>query len=95
MGVLEAPGPLAEYRKITDEILLRMPDKDRYLRAAAESVRSFLLLRLGLKLTGSYEQASCAIQDTPNMIQQHYGRFLPQDKAALAAKISNQVWEAA
>lgn len=257
MCVLEAPSPLAEYRKITDEILLRMPDKDRYPRAAAESVRSFLMLRLGLhlglrqknlrqlllcprahiptserrleelkrgeirwsdrdngwevlipanafknsnssffgskpfrlilpdlldlyyyinayivrhrrilladandpgtffiktvkqssteasynqttfyeawrltiqrygiynpytsrgaikgllphgphnvrdvlathilKLTGSYEQASYAIQDTPDMIQQHYGRFLPQDKAALAAKILNQVWEA-
>lgn len=258
MCVLEAPSPLAEYRKITDEILLRMPDKDRYPRAAAESVRSFLMLRLGLhlglrqknlrqlmfcprghfptserrleemrrgeirwndrengwevlipsiafknanssffgskpfrlilpdlldlyhyinayierhrkvllgpaadpgtffiktvklsssdasynqttfyeawrliiqrygiynpytgrgairgllphgphkvrdvlathilKLTGSYEQASYAVQDTPEMVQQHYGRFLPQDKAALAAKILNQVWEAA
>jgi hypothetical protein len=50
MCVLEAPSPLAEYRKITDEILLRMPDKDRYPRAAAESVRSFLMLRLGLHL---------------------------------------------
>jgi len=28
-------------------------------------------------------------------VQQHYGRFLPQDEAALAAKILNQVWEAA
>jgi len=28
-------------------------------------------------------------------VQQHYGRFLPQDKAALAAKILNQVWKAA
>ncbi len=46
MCVLVAPSPLAEYRKITDEILLRMPDKDRYPRAAAESVRSFLMLRL-------------------------------------------------
>ncbi len=258
MCVLEAPSPLAEYRKITDEILQRMPDKNRYPRAAAESVRSFLMLRLGLhlglrqknlrqlmfcprghfptserrleemrrgeirwndrengwevlipsiafknasssffgskpfqlilpdlldlyhyinayierhrkvllgpaadpgtffiktvklsssdasynqttfyeacrliiqrygiynpytgrgairgllphgphnvrdvlathilKLTGSYEQASYAIQDTPEMVQQHYGRFLPQDKAALAAKILNQVREAA
>lgn len=43
----------------------------------------------------SYEQASYAIQDTPDMVQNHYGRFLPQDKAALAAKILNQVWEAA
>jgi hypothetical protein len=29
------------------------------------------------------------------MTQQHYGRFLPQDKAALAARILNQVCEAA
>ncbi|QCL97720.1 hypothetical protein EXN32_20620 [Agrobacterium tumefaciens] len=258
MCVLEAESPLAEYRKITDEILERMPDENRYPRPAAEAVRSFLLLRLGLHLglrqknlrqlrvcprghyptserrledmkcgelrwsdrdhgwevlipsvafknsgssffgqkpfrlilpdlldlykyldayidrhrgvllsgakdpqtlfvktvkttsidaaynsttfyeawrtviqrygiynpytgrgaikgllphgphnlrdilathilkqTGSYEQASYAIQDTPDVVQQHYGRFLPQDKAALAAKILNQVWEAA
>jgi hypothetical protein len=30
MAVLEADSPLAEYRKITDEILKRMPDEDRY-----------------------------------------------------------------
>ncbi|MGV0908423.1 hypothetical protein [Martelella sp. FOR1707] len=258
MCVLEADSPLSEYRKITDEILRRMPDEDRYPRAAAEAVRSFLLLRLGLHLglrqknlrqlrvcprgqfptserrledmkcgelrwsdrdsgwevlipsvafknsgssffgqkpfrlilpdlldlykyleayidrhrgvllgpaddpgtlfvktvkttskqaaygsttfyeawrtviqrygiynpytgrgaikgllphgphnlrdilathilkqTGSYEQASYAIQDTPDVVQEHYGRFLPQDKAALAARILNQVWEAA
>lgn len=45
-----------------------------------------------LKQTGSYEQASYAIQDTPEMVAQHYGRFLPQHKAALAAKILNEVW---
>jgi len=48
-----------------------------------------------LKQTGSYEQASYAIHDTPDVVQQHYGRFLPQDKAALAARILNRVWEAA
>jgi hypothetical protein len=48
-----------------------------------------------LKHTGSYEQASYAIQDTPEMVAKHYGRFLPQDKAAMAAKILNRVWEAA
>jgi hypothetical protein len=58
------------------------------------NVRDVLATHI-LKLTGSYEQASYAIQDTPDMIQQHYGRFLPQDKAALAARILNQVWEAA
>jgi hypothetical protein len=46
-----------------------------------------------LKRTGSYEQASYAIQDTPEMVAQHYGRFLPQHKAALAASILNQAWE--
>jgi len=24
------------------------------------------------------------MQDTPDVVQQHYGRFLPQDKSALA-----------
>jgi len=50
MCVLEAESPLAEYRKITDEILKRMPDESRYPRPAAEAVRSLLLLRLGLHL---------------------------------------------
>lgn len=58
------------------------------------NVRDVLATHI-LKQTGSYEQASYAIQDTPEMVQNHYGRFLPQDKAALAAKILNQVWEAA
>ena len=40
-------------------------------------------------------QASYAIQDTPDMVAQHYGRFLPQDKSEIAARILNQVWEAA
>ncbi len=58
------------------------------------NVRDVLATHI-LKQTGSYEQASYAIQDTPDMVAQHYGRFLPQDKAALAAKILNRVWEAA
>jgi hypothetical protein len=45
-----------------------------------------------LKQTGSYEQASYAIQDTPEIVAKHYGRFLPQDKAALAAEVLNRVW---
>jgi integrase len=56
------------------------------------NVRDVLATHI-LKQTGSYEQASYAIQDTPAMVQQHYGRFLPQDKAAIAAKILNRVWE--
>lgn len=46
-----------------------------------------------LKVTGSHEPATTyAIQDTPEMVSIHDGRFLPQ---ARAAQILNQVWEAA
>ncbi|WP_234885243.1 hypothetical protein [Rhizobium rhizogenes] len=55
------------------------------------SVRDVLATHI-LKQTGSYEQASYAIQDTPDVVAKHYGRFLPQDKAALAAQILNEVW---
>lgn len=58
------------------------------------NVRDVLATHI-LKQTGSYEQASYAIQDTPDTVAKHYGRFLPQDKAALAAQILNRVWEAA
>jgi hypothetical protein len=56
------------------------------------SVRDVLATHI-LKKTGSFEQASYAIQDTPAMVAQHYGRFLPQDKAALAARILDREWE--
>jgi hypothetical protein len=56
------------------------------------NVRDVLATHI-LKQTGSYEQASYAIQDTPDTVAEHYGRFLPQDKAALAAQILNRVWE--
>ncbi|MES2895453.1 MAG: hypothetical protein V4759_05435 [Pseudomonadota bacterium] len=55
------------------------------------NVRDVLATHI-LKQTGSYEQASYAIQDTPEMVAHHYGRFLPQDKASLAAKVLNKVW---
>lgn len=58
------------------------------------NVRDVLATHI-LKKTGSYEQASYAIQDTPDMVAKHYGRFLPQDKSAIAAQILNRVWEAA
>lgn len=58
------------------------------------NVRDVLATHI-LKKTGSYEQASYAILDTPDMVQQHYGRFLPQDKAAIAAQVLNRVWDAA
>lgn len=48
MPVLEADSPLAEYRRITDEIVHRMPDARCHPKEAAETVRSFLMLRLGL-----------------------------------------------
>lgn len=58
------------------------------------SIRDVLATHV-LKQTGSYEQASYAIQDTPEIVAKHYGRFLPQDKTALVAEILNRVWEAA
>lgn len=58
------------------------------------NVRDVLATHI-LKQTGSYEQASYAIQDLPDTVAEHYGRFLPQDKAALAAQILNRVWNAA
>ncbi len=57
------------------------------------NVRDVLATHI-LKQTGSYEQASYAIQDTPETVAKHYGRFLPQDKAALAAETLNKVWKA-
>ncbi|PVM92636.1 hypothetical protein DDF62_03170 [Caulobacter radicis] len=57
----------------------------------SHNVRDVLATHV-LKQTGSYEQASYAIQDTPDTIAEHYGRFLPQDKAALVAQVLNQVW---
>ena len=56
------------------------------------NVRDVLATHI-LKQTGSYEQASYAIQDTPDVVAKHYGRFLPQDKAAMAATILNRVWQ--
>lgn len=56
------------------------------------NVRDVLATHI-LKTTGSYEQASYAIQDTPAMVAKHYGRFLPHDKSAIAARILNRVWE--
>lgn len=55
------------------------------------NVRDVLATHI-LKKTGSYEQASYAIQDTPEMVRQAYGRFLPEDKAAIAAQVLNRVW---
>src|SRR3546814_472393 len=42
------------------------------------NVRDVLATHI-LKQTGSYEQASYAIQDTPDTVAEHYGRFLPQE----------------
>ncbi|WP_425998116.1 hypothetical protein [Caulobacter sp. DWR1-3-2b1] len=47
-----------------------------------------------LKRTGSFEQAGYAIQDSAETVARHYGRFLPHDKAAVAARILDEVWQA-
>jgi hypothetical protein len=58
------------------------------------AVRDILATHI-LKQTGSYELASYAIQDTPRVVVEHYGRFLPEDKSAQAAKILNKIWQPA
>jgi hypothetical protein len=55
------------------------------------NVRDVLATHI-LKKTGSFEQASYAIQDTPDIVAKHYGRFLPENKAALAAAILDKAW---
>src|SRR5262249_28743439 len=50
LAVLEADSPLAEYRKITDQILKLMPDERRFPVSVAEAIRSYLMLRLGMHL---------------------------------------------
>jgi hypothetical protein len=55
------------------------------------NVRDVLATHI-LKQTGSFEQASYAIQDTPEIVAKHYGRFLPENKAHLAAQVLNRVW---
>ena len=43
LPILEAESPLAEYRKITEEITRYMPDERRYPIAVSGAVRSFLM----------------------------------------------------
>lgn len=58
------------------------------------NVRDVLATHI-LKRTGSYEQAGYAIQDTAETVARYYARFLPNDKAAVAARILDEVWAAA
>lgn len=44
MPVLEAESPVGEYRKITEEIIRRMPDPTRYPRQAAEAELTALVI---------------------------------------------------
>jgi len=46
-----------------------------------------------LKKTGSYEIAGYAIQATAETVRKHYARFLPHDKARMAAHILEDAWQ--
>lgn len=69
----------------------KLNEEDGLLPHGPHNIRDVLATHI-LKQTGSFEQASYAIQDTPEMVKKHYGRFLPQDKAAIAATVLNKVW---
>lgn len=58
------------------------------------NVRDVLATHI-LKRTGSYEQAGYAIQDTAETVAKYYARFLPNDKAAIAARVLDEVWDSA
>ena len=65
----------------------------KYERRGPHNIRDVLVAHI-LKQTGSYVQESYAIQDTAEMVAQHYRRFLPQAKAESDARLLNQVWDA-
>ena len=48
MTALEADSPLAEYRKITDELLRRLPVESKTDLEYAEGIRAYLMLRIGM-----------------------------------------------
>lgn len=73
------------YNPYTDLVVMK-----GLLPHGPHNVRDVLATHI-LKQTGSYEQASYAIQDTPVTVARHYGRFLPQEKAALAAQVLSKV----
>jgi hypothetical protein len=55
------------------------------------NIRDILVTHI-LKKTGCFQQASYAIQDTPETVEKYYARFLPRDKVRLAANILNVAW---
>jgi hypothetical protein len=55
------------------------------------SVRDVIATHM-LKQSASFELAAFAIQDNPETIKAHYGRFLPEEKSALAARVLNRAW---
>ena len=70
------------------------------LVAADVGVTVLTIFGMSWQPTFSSKQGPTSRQATLSRIRrtwcrQHYGRFLPQDKAALAARILNKVWEAA
>jgi hypothetical protein len=48
--VLKAESPLAEYKKIADEVLRQLPDEEKEPLEFAEGIRSYLMLRFGMHL---------------------------------------------
>lgn len=60
-------------------------------RKEPHTVRDVLAIH-SLKQTGSYEQASYANEDAATTVAAQYGRFLPQDTAAVVAQVLNQAW---
>lgn len=58
-------------------------------------LRPLELSAVDFRLRLQHRQMSAYRRCSPDMVAKHYGRFLPQDKAAIATKVLNRVWEAA
>ena len=82
LPVLEGKSPVGKYRKITEEIIRRMPDQRRYPKAAAEAVCSLLILRFGLH-TG-LRQRTCV-----NCCSVHADACRPQSGFSRSAGAAN------
>lgn len=92
----EANPPLGDDAALWDYLTVLDQGKrgaiEGLLPHGPHNVQDVLATRV-LKRTASYEQARYAIQEASEMVAQHYGRFLPEDKFEIAARMLNQVWE--
>lgn len=89
LPIFEADSPVGEYRKVTEEILRFMPDERLHPRPAAEAVRSFLMLRIGLHIcTRACGRRTCEMRICPA------GRMPTSERNLEGMKFGELAWSA-